>query len=612
MASRRTRRTGTRPIPPLRGVSGLVALLFLAGAAMTCGAGAGSSPGESSGSRAVDRSAAEEGGELFVDRAAEAGLDFMHFNGASGRFYYPEILPPGVALLDYDNDGDLDAYLVQSGTLGAAATSDGPQPVGRTPSGGRLFRNDLMTGPDGHAVLRFTDVTAASGIDADGYGLGVAAGDYDNDGLVDLYLTNFGPARLYRNNGDGTFADATAESGLAGAAGFGVSAAFVDYDRDGWLDLYVGHNVDYGLDDAAECPNQAGVRDYCPPQVYGGMPDRLYRNQGRGRFTDVSDTALAGGRFGPALGVVAADFDGDGWLDIYVANDGTENILWMNRGDGTFRDTALASGAAVSDLGVPEASMGVDAGDFDNDGDEDLFMTHLMREGNNLYVNDGTGRFADRSARTRLGGASLPYTGWGTSWFDYDNDGWLDLLAVNGTVVMVEGREREHFPYDQRMRLFRNLGDGRFEDTSARAGAVFDLPAVGRGAAFGDVDNDGDVDVLVGNDAGPARLLINEVGNRNHWFGLRLVGTGGRDMLGARVAIERPGVPALWRRARSDGSYASANDPRVLVGLGASEAVPDVTVHWPDGSAERWAALPIDRWQTLRQGTGQPAAGGGL
>ena len=588
-------------------------MLLLVGSTAACAADPGASFGESAERVAADRSSEVGGGDLFVDRATEVGLDFVHVNGASGQFYYPEILPPGVALLDYDNDGDLDAYLVQGRTLGP---DPGPadallsSPGARAPSGGRLFRNDLTGGSDGRPVLRFTDVTAASGIEAQGYGLGVAAGDVDNDGLVDLYLTHFGPPRLYGNNGDGTFTDRSAESGLVGADGFGVSAAFVDYDRDGWLDLYVGHNVDYGLENDAECPNQAGVRDYCPPQVYGGTPDRLYRNRGRGRFVDVSETALVGGRFGAALGVVTADFDGDGWTDLYVANDGSENILWMNQRDGTFRDDALASGAALSGLGVPEASMGVDAGDFDNDGDEDLFMTHLMREGNNLYVNDGAGRFADRSAPAGLGGASLAYTGWGTSWFDYDNDGWLDLLAVNGTVVMVEGREGDSFPYDQRMKLFRNLGDGRFEDASARAGAVFGRSAVGRGAAFGDIDNDGDVDVLVGNDAGAARLLVNETGNRNHWLGLRLIGTGGRDMLGARIAVDRPGIPTLWRRAQSDGSYASANDPRVLFGLGDSAATPSVTVHWPDGRAESWPALPIDRWQTLEQGTGDPLGGG--
>jgi hypothetical protein len=254
--------------------------------------------------------------------------------------------------------------------------------------------------------------------------------------------------------------------------------------------------------------------------------------------------------------------------------------------------------------------MGVDAGDFDNDGDEDLFMTHITNEGNNLYVNDGSGTFADRSTSSGLGAGSLPYTGWGTNWFDYDNDGWLDLLAVNGTIMAVRRDASRPFPYDQRKTLFRNLGDGGFANVTAQAGDVFALSDVGRGAAFGDVDNDGDVDVLVGNDAGPARLLVNHVGARRHWLGLRLVGPAAagtrRDMLGARVAVRRPGAPALWRRARSDGSYASSNDPRVLIGLGDSDVRPTVEVHWPDGEIEQWDEVEIDRWTDLLEGTGGP------
>jgi enediyne biosynthesis protein E4 len=539
--------------------------------------------------------------EWFVDRAEAAGLDFVHVNGASGRFYYPEILPPGVGFLDYDNDGDLDVYLVQSGRLGAG---DRVAESGPSSAGGRLYRNDLAPGPGGAPVLRFSDVTAASGIDARGFGLGVAAGDYDNDGWVDLYLTNFGPNQLWRNNGDGTFRDVSKESGTGNHPRFGVSAAFVDYDRDGWLDLYIGNNVSYTLDNETLCPNPAGARDYCPPQIYGGQPDRLLRNTRNGRFVDVTEKALAGGKFGPALGIVTADFNGDGWVDIYVANDGEENLLWLNQRDGTLRESALVAGAALTAEGKAEASMGVDAGDFDNDGDEDLVMTELTGEGSNLYVNDGAGRFIDRGAASGIGPASLPYTGWGTSWFDYDNDGWLDVLAVNGTIIALEGRTGHPFPYDQKKVLFRNLGSNRFEQVAGQAGAVFELSEAGRGAAFGDVDNDGDADVLIGNNSGRARLLVNNIGNRRHWLGLRLM-SGRRDALGASVRVHRKSGPTLSRRARADGSYGSANDPRVLVGLGESTEVPRVEVRWPDGRTEEFADVAIDRWTTLTQGTGR-------
>ncbi|MXY26179.1 MAG: CRTAC1 family protein [Acidobacteria bacterium] len=586
-------------------------LLLLLAFAIGCGAdrnGTADSAGEAAGATTAGGAAGDAAsGDWFVDRAAETGLRFVHRNGATGRYFYPEILPPGVGLFDYDNDGDLDAYLAQGHMLDTAATPSDvwiPTPAGE-PAGGRLFRNELV--PDG--ALRFTDVTEASGIaTGDVYGLGIATGDVDNDGWIDLLLTNFGPSRLYRNNGDGSFTDTSRDAGIAQSPeGFGVSAAFVDYDRDSHLDLYVGYNVNYTLSNTIECTNVTGAREYCPPETYGGMPDRLYRNTGGGRFVDVSDDAITGTQFGPALGVVAADYDNDGWMDIYVANDATENILWINQGDGTFRDEALLAGAALNDMGLAEASMGVDAGDFDNDGDEDLFMTHITSEGNNLYVNDGEGGFADRSTPSGLGAGSLPYTGWGTTWMDYDNDGWLDLLAVNGTIMATRTETGRPFPYDQRKTLFRNLGDGTFIDVSAQAGAPFARSEVGRGAAFGDVDNDGDTDVLIGNDAGPAELLINQVGARNQWIGLRLVGdpatTGGRDLLGARIALRRDGQPTLWRRVRTDGSYASANDPRVVIGLGASDQTPTVEVIWPDGTTETWGDLRLGQYTTLQQGT---------
>ncbi len=537
--------------------------------------------------------------EWFTDAAQASGIDFTHVNGATGKFYYPEILPPGVALFDMDNDGDLDVYLVQGYPLGAPNTNPDLR--------GRLYRNDLVVSPDGTRLLRFTDVTMQSGIEARGFGFGVATGDVNNDGFTDLYLTSFGGNTLYRNQGNGTFTDVTKSSGTANQPGFAVTAAFVDYDRNGALDLYIGNNVNYrGLGKEKVCPNPAGAPDYCPPQIYGGLPDRLLHNDGAGVFTDVSTRALPGLRPHPALGVTTADFNADGWLDIYVANDGEDNLLWLNQKDGTFRDVALQNGAAITAEGKAEASMGVDAGDVDNDGDDDLMMTELTSQGFNLYVNDGEARFRDVGAVSGLGPASTPFTGWGTALFDYDNDGWLDTFSANGTIITLEGHQAVSFPYDQHRLLFRNLGNGRFEDVTSKAGATFAMSESGRGAAFGDVDNDGDVDILVGNDAGRARLLLNNVGNQQHWVGLQVVGaTGGRHMLGARVGVTAGDGKTRWRRVRADGSYASANDPRVLVGLGTATGAVRAQVLWPDGSREEWTAVPADRWSTLKQGEGK-------
>ena len=567
--------------------------------------------------------------DWFVDRAQEAGIDFVHFNGMSGEFYFPEIMAPGVGLLDYDNDDDLDIYLVQGTVLGPAKTAgDVASGLSRKLQSrpnrprGRLLRNDLEVRADGTRTLRFTDVTERSGITAFGFGIGVATGDVDNDGCVDLYLTNFGPNQMFRNGCDGTFTDVSKRSGTDDPR-FSVSASFVDYDRDGWLDLYVGNYLDYSIETNQKCFLVSGERDYCPPTAYRAQPDRLYHNDRDGTFSDVTGKALVGGEFGPALGVTAADFNGDGWPDIYVANDNHDNLLWINQRDGTFRNTALAAGAALTADGKAEASMGVDAGDFDDDGDEDLFMTELTGEGANLYVNDGKGVFEDRSAVSGLGPRSLAYTGFGTAWVDFDNDGRLDILTVNGTISASEAlrRANDPFPFHQRKQLFRNVGNGQFEDVTDRAGASFLLSDVGRGAAFGDIDNDGSVDVLIGNDGGPTRLLMNNIGRHKHWLGLRLRGERvSRDMQGARVAVfrssnqardasgtieGRANGSALWRRARTDGSYASANDPRVLVGLGESTDAPRVRVVWPSGRVEEWSSVPVDRYTTLREGSGR-------
>ena len=612
----------------------LLAVLGSGGAGTTFGLG----PGDA---HAASHASAPPAGEAwFTDRAEEAGIDFVHFNGMSGEFYISEIMGAGGALFDFDNDGDLDIYLVQGQMLGRGKTLEqalSPPAPQAFPLADRLYRNDLQIHPDGTRTLRFTDVTERSGLGVRAYGMGVATGDFDNDGWVDLYRTALGPNQLFRNNGDGTFTDVSDRTGTSDPR-WSVSASFVDIDRDGWLDLYVGNYLDHSVDRSEpKCFTRTGERDYCGPRQYKPVPDRLYRNRRDGTFVDVTAEAQVAGEYGSALGVVAADFNADGWADIYVANDGEPNLLWMNQQDGRFRNTALLAGAALNSLGSAEGSMGVDAGDFDNDGDEDLFMTNLVAETNTLYVNDGSALFEDRTARAGLGVPSLPYTGFGTAWFDFDNDGWLDLLVANGAVRILEALKRatDPFPLHERNQLFRNLTNqrvagsparqghpsaaaalgtpaprwGAFEEVTARAGAVFELSEVSRGAAFGDVDNDGDVDVLVTNNNGPARLLINHVGQRNRWVGLRLVGgPGPRDMLGARVGVFRDEGPPLWRRARADGSYASASDPRVLVGLGNAAPVRRVRVIWPSGRVEDWTDIAVGRWITLREGSGVQAS----
>ena len=552
----------------------------------------------------------QSAGEWFTERAEAVGLDFVHFNGMSGEYYFEEMLGSGVALLDYDNDGDLDVYLPQGRMLGAGKSvpdaSVPPQML--QPLTDRLYRNDLAVHADGSRTLRFTDVTEASGLDVRSYGMGVATGDIDNDGWVDVYLTKLGPDRMLHNNGDGTFSDVSRQTGTS-QQGWSLSASFADVDRDGWLDLYVTNYVDLGIADDRECLSSAlGTRDYCGPELYLPVPDRLYRNRGDGTFVDVTTEARIASEYGPALGVVAADVDGDAWVDFYVANDGQENQLWRNEHDGTFRNGALLAGVALNQAGAVEAGMGVDAGDVDNDGDEDLFLTHLATQTNTLYVNGGAELFEDRSTMSGLGPPSLAATGFGTGFFDYDNDGWLDLFVANGAVATIPAlaAANDLFPLHQPNQLFRNLGNGRFEEVTDRAGEVFALSEVSRGAAFGDLDNDGDTDIVVTNNAGPVRFLRNEIGAHNHWLGLRLAGgSPSRDMLGARVAVFRGEGPPLWRRARTDGGYASAHDPRVLIGLGDTVAVPRIQVVWPSGRVEEWTDLEIDRYVTVTEGTGQ-------
>lgn len=542
---------------------------------------------------------------IFREVAQQVGLKFQHYNGMTGKFYLPEITGSGAALFDFDNDGDLDVFVVQGNVL--EPNSDPAKTLfpwhGSQPPRGRLFRNDLVTQRDGRRTLSFTDVTEKSGISARGYGMGAAVGDINDDGLPDLYLTNLGSNQMYLNKGDGKFIDVTKESGTDDTR-WTTSASFFDYDHDGWLDLMIVNYADFSPANSPNCYAATTAQDYCTPRVFRSPGNRLFHNKGNGTFVDVTVSSGVDKEFGHGLGIVTADFNDDGWIDIYVANDGDPNQLWMNQKDGTFINDALLAGAAVNRNGQAEAGMGVDAADFDGNGTDDIFVTHLMDETNTLYLNIGKALFEDRTREAGLGTPGRRFTGFGTLSFDYDNDGWLDLFVANGAVQLLPDlvRKNDRFPLGQPNQLFRNAGKGNFVEVSQRVGPEMQLSEVSRGAAFGDVDNDGDTDMLVVNNNGPVRLFVNEVGNRNHWLGLRLVGKSGRDMLGAQVDILISGNNILRRRARTDGSYLSANDPRVLIGLGSATRVQTVRVRWPDGTTYEWKDLAVDQYTTLREG----------
>ena len=530
---------------------------------------------------------------LFTEAAVASGVTFIHANGATGRYYMPELMGAGVALFDYDNDGDLDLFLVQGGPLDASGNAHGPVTS-------RLYRNDLTTGRGGQGRLHFTDVTAAAGVGLRAYGMGAAVADYDNDGDMDLFVTSFGADTLFRNNGDGTFTDVTAASGVSDPL-WSTSAAFFDYDRDGDLDLFVANYLDFTVAGNKSCTDATGARDYCGPRAYRPAPDRLYRNDGGGHFTNVTDTAGITRADGAGLGVAVGDFNGDGWLDVYVANDATPNQLWLNRHDGTFTDEGLLSGAALNAAGNPEGSMGVASGDFDGDGDEDLLVTNIAGETFVLYRNDGHGNFEDARVSTGLAAVTASFTGFGTGWFDYDNDGWLDAFAANGAVNTIPALRGQALPFAMKNLLLHNAGNGRLDEATNVGGAAFDRAGVWRGAAFGDLDNDGDTDVVVTSNGGPVQLMIN-AGSGNHWLDVSLSqSSGNRFAMGALVGIERIGRPTMWRRVGTDGSYLSASDPRAHFGLGRSSQVDAVVVRWVEGGSDRWTAPAVDRRLTLRR-----------
>jgi hypothetical protein len=542
---------------------------------------------------AVAAPAAPLQGVSLVEVAGPLGIDFVHDNGAAGAYHLPEVMVGGVAVFDYDGDQRLDLYFVQSGERvppRSEAASNAPD---------RLYHQES----DG----TFRDVTTAAGLGDRGYGMGAAVGDVDNDGDLDLFVTNYGPDTLYRNDGDGTFSDVTAVSGL-GDPGWSASAVFCDVDLDGWLDLYVTRYVDF--DSKRECAQQGGRRDYCGPTVFPGVHDLLYRNTGGGRFVDRSREAGITTVEDAGLGVVCDDFDDDGWPDLYVANDADPNNLWINQRDGTFVDEAVLYGAAFNRLGVAEAGMGVAAADADGDGDLDLLVTNLIEETNTYYRNLGAAGFEDGTAASGLALGSMDRTGFGVVWFDLENDGDLDTAVSNGAVKRRPspwsgGPDGFWSDYAEPNLLYTNSGDGAFAATAAVP--FTGAPAVSRSLVAADLDADGDLELVTTTLDGPARVYRNDGGNAASWIAIDVIDPAlRRHAIGARVTVEAGGR-RLVRHASAAGSYLAGTGAQIHLGLGSIEEIDGFLVRWPGGVEERFSGGPARRRVTLRRGEGRRA-----
>lgn len=517
----------------------------------------------------------------------KSGIRWVHASGKSPEKYLPESSGPGCAFLDYDNDGWMDIYLVNSGKCDFFA----PNP----PLRNALYRNNR----DG----TFTDVTEKAGVSGGGYGQGVAVGDYNGDGFPDIYVTQYGRSILYHNNGDGTFTDVTEKAGVA-APGWATSAVWFDYDNDGRLDLFVGRFADFSKELNKPCGiHEDGRRHYCIPKVYLPMPSWLFRNNGDGTFTDVSRESGIASHLGKVWGAVATDINNDGLMDLWVSNDTVPNFLFVNRGKGKFDEIATTAGVAYSDAGRARSGMGVDSADFKNDGWMGLFVANLDREMFSLYQNNHDETFDDHAGPTGIAAATRLMSGWGLKFFDYDNDGNLDLLLANGNPDdLIESLHTE-VTYKEPLLLFRNTGTG-FQNISAQSGPIFAKPLSSRGLAIGDFDNDGALDVLIAvNDDHPV-LLRNQVGARNHWLGLRLVGKkANRDAVGARITWQAGNLKRHTMKV-AGGSFLSSHDPRVVLGLGNHTAVDSLEIRWPQPSSaiERFTHLPVDRYITIVEG----------
>ena len=542
------------------------------------------------GSRGSLRGGAAVNAVRYVDVAGSSGISFQHDNAASPEKYLIETMGSGCGWIDYDQNGLLDLYLVNGASRRANTSKHALRSA--------LYRNN----GDG----TFTDVTIKAGVDAEGlFGMGAAVGDYDNDGCPDLFVLGYGRCILFHNNGNGTFTDVTDRAGVGNIRKWGSSAAWFDYDNDGLLDLVIANYVDWSPEQNFWCGDKGpGLRSYCHPDVYRGQPPTLYHNNGDGTFSDVSKRSGVGIRPGNGLGVVTFDYDNDGWQDIFITNDQMPNFLFHNNRDGTFREIGYSAGVAVGIDGQFEAGMGTDAADTTGSGRSDLIVTHLDQQLARLYQNVGEGYFEDATFRSKISYATFHLSGFGTRFMDYDNDGARDLFMANGHVLDNIQRYHAETTYAEPKLMFRNVGHGIFENVSDQLGPDFLLPRVSRGAAIGDFDNDGDLDIIISNNGQAPQLLRNDGGNANHWFQLLLIGTrSNRDAVGARVKVTA-GDLVLYDEKKGGMSYQSAQDPRLHFGLGQHPTVEEVEIKWPSGELTKLTNIKSDQILAIEEGKG--------